>query len=233
VGKNNKRSSTCVYCGRNAKTRDHVPAKCLLNQPYPNNLFTVSSCKDCNEDFSKDEEYLLFLIATIGDSPTLSEKQMPNGLIDRAVARNPSLYDRIIDKLAVDENNRVYLTPESDRVHRVVLKIASGIYYKKYKLSRPQTDFTYLGTFHGFDQIPTPLIVMAHTERFTPKKWTIVQRDVFSYTIVRNWQNSRLILFINLHNTLWSCVEMKPPTRGSKKHNAVLSHQNSLFADSQ
>src|SRR5437867_4223206 len=48
----------CVYCGQEKKlTLDHVPPKLLLARPYPPNLLTVPSCRDCNKSFQKDDEY--------------------------------------------------------------------------------------------------------------------------------------------------------------------------------
>ena len=53
----NKRG-ICVYCGREKKlTMDHVPPKLLFASPYPPNLPTVPSCRDCNASFQKDDEY--------------------------------------------------------------------------------------------------------------------------------------------------------------------------------
>lgn len=62
----------CVYCGDPADTRDHVPSKCFLDEPYPDNLSVVPCCSKCNNMFSKDEEYVSCLIDCINegvDSP--------------------------------------------------------------------------------------------------------------------------------------------------------------------
>ena len=32
----------CIHCGAPAETRDHVPSRCLLERPYPENLPAVS-----------------------------------------------------------------------------------------------------------------------------------------------------------------------------------------------
>ena len=40
--------SDCIYCGGPAETRDHVPSRCLLERPYPENLPAVGCCKECN-----------------------------------------------------------------------------------------------------------------------------------------------------------------------------------------
>ena len=47
----------CVYCGEPATTRDHVPSKAFLDKPYPDNIPVVPCCSNCNNQFSKDEEY--------------------------------------------------------------------------------------------------------------------------------------------------------------------------------
>jgi hypothetical protein len=38
----------CVYCGRVTETRDHVPSRVLLDEPYPDNLPVVPSREACN-----------------------------------------------------------------------------------------------------------------------------------------------------------------------------------------
>ena len=48
----------CIYCGGIAKTRDHVPSKAFLDKPYPENIPVVPCCSECNNKFSKDEEYV-------------------------------------------------------------------------------------------------------------------------------------------------------------------------------
>lgn len=55
----------CVYCGGNTETRDHVPSKVLLDEPYPTNLPRVPACQHCNESFSMDEEYIACLIECV------------------------------------------------------------------------------------------------------------------------------------------------------------------------
>lgn len=48
----------CINCGTSeATTRDHVPPKILFPKPRPNNLLTVPSCKTCNNQDSKNDEY--------------------------------------------------------------------------------------------------------------------------------------------------------------------------------
>ena len=39
----------CIYCGDVAETRDHVPSKAFMIEPYPDNLPTISACAPCNQ----------------------------------------------------------------------------------------------------------------------------------------------------------------------------------------
>ena len=53
------RPSGCIYCGKPAETREHVPSKSLLIEPFPENLPTIPACFECNNGFSADEEYFV------------------------------------------------------------------------------------------------------------------------------------------------------------------------------
>jgi hypothetical protein len=58
------RHGTCGYCAKQRKlTRDHIPPKLLLEQPYPPNLLTVPACYECNQSFMKDDEYTRTVLA--------------------------------------------------------------------------------------------------------------------------------------------------------------------------
>jgi hypothetical protein len=61
----------CVYCGAESQTADHVPPRCLFEQPRPQ-LITVPCCRRCNEAASKDDEYFRLVLAVhhkAGDHP--------------------------------------------------------------------------------------------------------------------------------------------------------------------
>ena len=38
------RPSGCIYCGKPANTREHVPSKTMLIEPFPENLPTIPAC---------------------------------------------------------------------------------------------------------------------------------------------------------------------------------------------
>lgn len=39
-----KNENECIYCGAIANTREHFPSRILLNKPYPDYLFTLTTC---------------------------------------------------------------------------------------------------------------------------------------------------------------------------------------------
>ena len=55
----------CCYCGGYADTVDHVPSKVFLDESYPDNLPVVPCCRNCNEEFSLDEEYVAVLLECV------------------------------------------------------------------------------------------------------------------------------------------------------------------------
>lgn len=54
--------NVCAYCGDHADTEDHIPSKCFLDSPLPSDPPVVPCCHHCNEQFSRDEEYVSCMI---------------------------------------------------------------------------------------------------------------------------------------------------------------------------
>jgi hypothetical protein len=107
----------------------------------------------------------------------------------------------------------VLINIEQERVGRIVSKIACGIYSKEFKEVRPLVEFNRVKTFSidNHSEITNKLLSLLHSEHFASNIWTVVHKDVFSYIIIRNYKVSQLLMFMNLHNTLLSCVEMHTP----------------------
>jgi hypothetical protein len=206
----------CVYCGRPADTRDHCPPKLLLERPYPPNLSTLRACRECNEGFSRDEEYFLTILAQIGTTPALLAKIHDGGEIDRALMKAPGLNERILRSLEPAEDGTVSIRPEIDRIHRIIQKIALGVYVLRYGRVPALNTLNPVGAFPYSGQIglPAPFVAATYTERFRLKRWKHIQRGVFSYIIAQDptdW--SRLCCILDFHRTLWGVVMFPRPTR--------------------
>ena len=116
---------SCIYCGRVPSTRDHVPSRVLLDEPYPNNLPVVEACRRCNQGFSKDEEYLAcFLECVIHGTTTPDKRFRPQ--VSTILASRPKLRVRIEKSKRTDGSNGLVWHPAAERVEKIVMKLARG-----------------------------------------------------------------------------------------------------------
>jgi hypothetical protein len=123
----------CAYCACSADTRDHVPSKCLLEQPYPANLPVVECCNSCNQDFSKDEQYLVCLIESVLCGSTDPEK-IARPSVARIMQNLPALRQRI-ENSKTEVDGQIAFFPEIERLNNVMLKLARG--HAAFELSQP------------------------------------------------------------------------------------------------
>lgn len=218
---------SCIYCGQNSTSSDHVPPKLLLEQPLPPNTITVRACRPSNQEFSLDEQYFLVLLGQMSSAPSMVPKVQPGGSIYRALTRAPRLDDRIIRHIepAPDGGADVFINIEHGRVERVLGKIALGLYFARYgRVPRPPGAEP-IGAFPYTmkDYRPVVLITSTHSERFEPKRWRHVQEGVFSYIFVRYPQSyGHLICIMDFHQSMWGAVRLAQPRRGSARSHRQL-----------
>ena len=123
----------CIHCGvgldEGNTSRDHVPTRALLDRPYPDNLPAVDVCSECNNGFSKGEDYFVALMAcVISGSVELGGRELP--VAAGILARSADLAARIERTRRVQwtlwGDAEVQWSAEPDRVENVVLKNARG-----------------------------------------------------------------------------------------------------------
>ena len=117
------KSDGCVYCYREADTRDHVPSKILLDEPYPSQLPTVDACEKCNTGFSLDEEYLSCFIECVlcGGIETGSLRREK---IKRILGQKPDLQRQIQESAAQREDSMLW-------IRKANLPIASNLVHSQ------------------------------------------------------------------------------------------------------
>ncbi len=120
----NRLINGCIYCGGNADTCDHVPSKCLLEKPYPENLPVVGCCFSCNQSFSKDEQYFVCLLESVICGSTEPE-MIRRPSVAKIMQNTPTLRTRI-EKSKTQIDGQIAYIPEIDRVCNVILKLARG-----------------------------------------------------------------------------------------------------------
>jgi len=115
----------CVYCGGEPETRDHVPSRCLLDEPYPCNLPVVDCCRSCNQRFSLDEQYVAcFLDCVISGSTKPENMRRPK--VARMLRDNPELAARIEKSRMNSSGAEIAWDPDHGRIRNVILKLARG-----------------------------------------------------------------------------------------------------------
>lgn len=128
---------SCVYCGAEPDSRDHVPSKILLDDPLPADLPVVEACSTCNGGFSLDEEYLAcFLECVIAGST--DPASLARDKVKSILARKVDLAARIQACRRSAKGDRLTWEPEEKRVRDVVLKLARG--HAAFELSLPQIE---------------------------------------------------------------------------------------------
>lgn len=114
----------CAYCGGHPDTRDHVPPRVFLDEPFPENLMGVPSCLKCNEGASKDEEYAACFIECMIAGTTeidLIEREKIKKILERK-PRLRAMIQRDLESPKDSNEHQVW----SQRMWRVFIKIAQG-----------------------------------------------------------------------------------------------------------
>ncbi len=116
----------CVYCGAHPDSRDHVPPRVMLDEPFPENLSVVPSCRRCNESFSLDEEYvaaLLDCVAVGSAQPSEHHRDRIRSILER----KPALVAALENARTVDPvSGSVAFGPDASRLTNVVVRLARG-----------------------------------------------------------------------------------------------------------
>ena len=112
---------TCAYCGKYADTRDHVPSKVLLDEPYPPELPVVWACTSCNNSFSADEAYFACAIDLASNNGVPKRKN-----IERILTKTPLLRDKLKRCEISSCSGTFFMLVDDSRVKNVVMKLARG-----------------------------------------------------------------------------------------------------------
>jgi hypothetical protein len=126
-----------------------------------------------------DEQYFLALIGHGSPAEAIARKLEPGGALDRALDLSPALEERLLNALEVDEETGLpFIQPETDRVERIVRKIALGLFALRYGRIPSQESMrpVNLYPYEPHDGRPLAYFTATFTESFRPKRWTTVQR---------------------------------------------------------
>lgn len=120
----NRLNVYCAYCGNIAETEDHVPSRCFLDKPYPDNMPVVPCCGKCNHDFSIDEEYVSCFIDCMKVN-TAEPSKLQREKTRKTLLHSSKLQERIASQIR-DFGGETIFDLEKDRFERVIRKLAYG-----------------------------------------------------------------------------------------------------------
>ncbi|HVM00503.1 MAG TPA: hypothetical protein VM324_14515 [Egibacteraceae bacterium] len=197
-----RHAAFCAQCGGLPRTRDHVPPKAFLDEPFPTNLPVVGTCGPCNSSASVDEEYVACLIEVAACGSAVPE-DLERPRVRRALGRSAALAARF--RAALDPE-AVTVEAEAGRVRRVVEKMARGLW--AYELAEPalgmsaRVGFRPLHTMDGstrnaFEHSPPPAVFAEVGSRMITRQalglcegnvgaalgWLLVQPNRFRYAV--------------------------------------------------
>ena len=167
----------CVYCGGPPETRDHVPARVFLDDPFPENLPVVECCGKCSSDFSAHEEYFACFLCCVLDGST-SPDTLSRSKVARIMQHSPALAKRIESSLRHSAVGEPIWTPELERIKTVVLKLARG--HIAYELSLPRLDEP-----ESIHFTPLPLMSSNAVEAFLSPQQTPFWPEIGSRAFIR------------------------------------------------
>lgn len=122
----------CFYCGERADTRDHIPSKVILDEPYPESLAVVPCCRRCNNGFSSDEQYSAVLIECIRVQ-SIDPHSMLRPKVKDIVDHSPALLQTVKKSVTVDLFGHLSIDEDDVRFKNFVIKLATA--HIRYELS--------------------------------------------------------------------------------------------------
>ncbi|EOG1934978.1 hypothetical protein ACQFZT_004408 [Providencia stuartii] len=197
----NRLKGVCAYCGGTPNSRDHVPSKVLLDEPYPKNLPVVDSCISCNQGFSAAEEYIACLIECVTHGTTIPNEKFRTKIFTTLNAR-PSIASRIEKGKQTDRHGNLIWQPEQESVKEVVLKLARG--HIAYELGIQRIDkpefidifplpamakeqlemFFSLSSSHLYPEIGSRAFVNVLSGKVSAfENWLVVQNSRYQYAV--------------------------------------------------
>ncbi len=211
----------CYMCDKEGITKEHVPPKCIFPESkdissgdrYRINLITVKSCEYHNTAKSKDDMYLLFILAAHISSNDLAQEHFAKK-IRRAISRQRHVFVEFVKKntrAQISESgeliNTFAIEIDRERFDSAIRHISHALHYHKYGCS-----------FVGEVQIITDALLDMSgsvSTGFNDRVHSCVKKvafllkdvssegdnpDVFTYKILKIRETNQVILQLNFYD---------------------------------
>ncbi len=138
MGRKKKKKGYCYYCGEVATSYEHVPPKGLRDRKKPiKKVITVPSCDEHNSSYSKDDEYLRFVLLSGAGDDSLAFSE-PFKRMMRGFNRKPALLRSVLGRskpVNLRTESGIYVGQgrefemDTNRFNRIFDKITRGLFY--------------------------------------------------------------------------------------------------------
>lgn len=123
----------CIYCYEKADSREHIPSKVFLNEPFETNLAILPSCKSCNNSYSENEQYLACLIDYV-QCKMSNLKAVKRSKIQKAFNVRPHIKNQLEESTKYNDNGDIeYIEIDDNKIQKILLKLSIG--HATYSLS--------------------------------------------------------------------------------------------------
>jgi hypothetical protein len=89
----------CIFCQKEADTRDHIPAKQMFKGELNSSLITVPSCFTCNSSYQPDEDFFRQFWASMLMDSSNEAKRMIENEVTRSIKRRPALAMQMFNQM--------------------------------------------------------------------------------------------------------------------------------------
>ena len=184
------KNETCYSCGSIATTRDHIPPKSFFEKPLPDNLITVSACKNCNTGFSRDEEWFRNQILAMSFSDR--GRRLWTTRVRKALSRKPAMKFEMRSNIIKRSDGLSEIKFSQQRTNPIIQKIIQGLFYHHFKQMMSK-NLQWDIYFNPKDNL------LEKYSRFA--KFFSIQEDAFRYAFVTADENSNYSLWwLLFHN---------------------------------
>ena len=180
----------CIFCGKGAGTREHIPPKQFFKDTPDKPLITVPSCSACNRSFQKDEDFFRQFYVSILMERSSEAKKLMEGEVSRSILRTPALGHQMFSQMKlVDAYTKsglykgkmtMYTVSDTDkvRINRVVNKIIRGLFYHEFGQTIPEDWIVKIIWITPQVEKEQKLDEMAKETR-----WRVIKEDTFAYWV--------------------------------------------------
>ncbi|MBN1848712.1 MAG: hypothetical protein JW932_09020 [Deltaproteobacteria bacterium] len=174
-------SEICYICGKAIEenlTSDHVPPQQIFAQSIRreynlSQLITLTTHRECNENYRLDEDYFAWSLAPIAMGSSTADAVINHHAKEFRAGKNKGLGRKILEQF-VDRPGGLYLPPntvfmrvEGTRIQRIAWKIVRGLYWVENKKFLPDDTKYYL-------ELKEP---MSHWKPVTAEIWEILRNQ--------------------------------------------------------